>query len=64
MISRNTVSMSKSIFLEFHHESAPNKTKFGMQLCTAFPREVVLRGGYPLGLIEYIIERMCQVFDI
>ena len=29
---------------------------------TACPREIVPRGGHPLGLIEYIIERVHQVF--
>jgi hypothetical protein len=29
---------------------------------TACPREVVARGGHPLGLIEYLIERVCQAF--
>ena len=29
---------------------------------TACPREIVPRGGHPLGLIEYIIERVYQVF--
>ena len=29
---------------------------------TACPREIVPRGGHPFGLIEYIIERVYQVF--
>ena len=29
---------------------------------TACPREVATRGGHPLGLIEYVIERVYQVF--
>ena len=29
---------------------------------TACPREVLVRGGHPLGLIEYVIERVYQVF--
>ena len=29
---------------------------------TACPREIVARDGYPLGLIEYMIERVYQVF--
>ena len=31
---------------------------FFFQICTACPREVVARGGHPLGLIEYTIERV------
>ena len=29
---------------------------------TSCPREVVARGGHPLGLIEYMIERVFQFF--
>ena len=29
---------------------------------TACPREVATRGGHPLGLIEYVVERVYQVF--
>ena len=32
------------------------------QIITACPREVVARGGHPLGLIEYMLERVCQGF--
>ena len=30
---------------------------------TACPREVVARGGHPLGLIEYMIERVFEPFE-
>ena len=33
-------------------------------LNTAWTREIVTRGEYPLGLIEYMIERVYQVFCI
>ena len=33
-----------------------------IQIITARPREVVARGGHPLGLIEYMLERVCQGF--
>ena len=34
----------------------------GSKYCTACPQEIVPRGGHPLGLMEYIIERVYQVF--
>ena len=42
--------------LEFHTYSILNKK------ATACPREVVARCGYPLGLVEFMIERVYQVF--
>ena len=34
----------------------------GPNISTACSREVAVRGGHPLGLIEYVIERVYQVF--
>ena len=33
-----------------------------INILDACPREVVSRGGHPLGLIEYMTERVCQGF--
>ena len=38
------------------------KESFVLSIHTAWPREIVVRGGHPLGLIEYVIERVYQVF--
>jgi hypothetical protein len=38
------------------------ETKSVSRVNTACPREIVPRGGHPLGLIDYVIERVYQVF--
>ena len=43
-------------------EKRPKRPNNKSSKCTAWPREVVARDGHPLGLIEYMIERVCQGF--
>ena len=50
----NFVKHNKDIFSKLRQPTG--------QRLTTCPREVVARGGHPLGLIEYVIERVHQVF--
>ena len=57
-----TCDLFKNVWLQMHKLKFKSLSDSSSLCRTAWTREIVSRGGYPLGLIEYMIERVYQVF--